>query len=363
MTDFNLLLAILKGELTDEKADLEITTESAEGVLRLAKKHDLTYVVAHYLNNNSRKTDKTEQGEVLQFYRIEQQKFTLSQVKEIFNEEKIPFIPLKGSVIRDYYPNPLSRSSCDIDILIKPEDFARAEKRLSDLGYKKEIENFHDVSFITPSNVNVELHFSLLEQEAIIDKILQNSWDYAVLKEKEEYKFTDEFFVFYFYAHAFHHFLTGGCGIKTLMDLFVLENRMGLATETAESLLKEAQIYKFAVCLRDLSDSWFKGEEKTETTEMLEHYILKGGVYGNKENFVKVYNSRMKNSPKHLMGVLFPPAEKIKNRYNTRGILTYFYYPVYWLDGFKRHRLKPTQKTDNYTVDNLLNDLGIIKKP
>ena len=37
MTDFNLLLAILKGELTDEKADLEITPESAEGVLRLAK--------------------------------------------------------------------------------------------------------------------------------------------------------------------------------------------------------------------------------------------------------------------------------------------------------------------------------------
>ena len=363
MTDFNLLLAILKGELTDEKADLEITPESAEGVLRLAKKHDLTYVVAHYLNKNSRKTEKTEQAEVLQFYRIEQQKFTLSQVKEIFNKERIPFIPLKGSVIREYYNNPLSRSSCDIDILIKPEDLDRAEKRLSDLGYKKEVENFHDVSFITKSNVNVELHFSLLEQETGIDKILQNPWNYAVLKEKSEYKFTDEFFIFYFYAHAFHHFLTGGCGIKTLMDLYVLENNMGLKTEVAEVLLKEAEIYKFAVCLRDLSDCWFKAQEKTERTQMLEQYILKGGVYGNKENFVKVYNSRMKNSPKHLIGVLFPPAAKIKNRYKTKGILTYFYYPVYWLDGFKRHSLKTTQKTENYNVDNLLNDLGIIKKP
>ena len=360
MTYYNLLLDILKSELTDKKADLELTSESDGCVLKIAKKHDLTYVAAHYINQNFRKTPKTEQLEVLQFYRLEQQKFTLNQVKEVFNEEKIPFIPLKGSVIREYYPNPLSRSSCDIDILIKPEDLKRAEKRFSDLGYKKEIENFHDVSFITKSNVNVELHFSLLEQEERIDKILQNPWNYAVLKEKDEYKFTDEFFVFYFYAHAFHHFLTGGCGIKTLMDLFVLENNMGLKTEIAEPLLKEAGIYKFAVSLRDLSDCWFKTQEKTETTEMLEQYILKGGVFGNKENFVKVYNSRMKNSPKYLISVFFPSCEKIKNRYKTKGILTYFYYPVYWLEGFKRHKLKQPQKPKNYSVDKLLSDLGII---
>ena len=93
---------------------------------------------------------------------------------------------------------------------------------------------------------------------------------------------------------------------------------------------------------------------------MLEQYILKGGVFGNKENFVKVYNSRMKNSPKYLISVFFPSCEKIKNRYKTKGILTYFYYPVYWLEGFKRHKLKQPQKPKNYSVDKLLSDLGII---
>ena len=46
--------------------------------------------------------------------------------------------------------------------------------------------------------------------------------------------------------------------------------------------------------------------------------------------------------------------------YKTKGILTYFYYPVYWLEGFKRHKLKQPQKPKNYSVDKLLSDLGII---
>ena len=31
---------------------------------------------------------------------------------------QIPFLPLKGSVIRQYYPEPWMRTSCDIDILV-----------------------------------------------------------------------------------------------------------------------------------------------------------------------------------------------------------------------------------------------------
>ncbi len=361
MKETNLLFEILKSELRNEKADLDINSKSADALYSLAEKQDLLYSVCHFLNANGIKTDKSQKGEILEFYRLEQQKFTLKEVKGLLNSAQIPFIPLKGSVIREYYPNEFLRSSCDIDILIKPEDLKKAEKLLLENGYKKNKENFHDISFTSSNNVHIELHFSLLEQEKQIDIILVNAWNYTVLKENSEHKFTDEFFVFYLFAHAFHHFLVGGCGIKTVMDLYVLQRFMKLSSKTAKGLLEEAKLLKFAIGLENLSKCWFSDAEETDQTRALGEYILRGGVYGNKENFVKVYNSRMKNSSGHFLKIMLPKADKIKKRYNVKGILTLLYYPVYWLEGYKRHKLTPAQNNESYNVDSLLKDLGITK--
>ena len=45
-----------------------------------------------------------------------------------FEKAQIPFLPLKGSVIRKYYPEAWMRTSCDIDILVHDEDVGRAKE-------------------------------------------------------------------------------------------------------------------------------------------------------------------------------------------------------------------------------------------
>ena len=69
------------------------------------------------------------------FYQSQQRKYVLNEIVKCFDAAKILNIPLKGSVICDYYPEPWMRSSCDVDILIKNEDSERAIACLSKLGY------------------------------------------------------------------------------------------------------------------------------------------------------------------------------------------------------------------------------------
>lgn len=50
----------------------------------------------------------------------------LQKIEAALNEEQIPYIPLKGSVLRNLYPAPEMRTSCDIDVLVHEEDIERA---------------------------------------------------------------------------------------------------------------------------------------------------------------------------------------------------------------------------------------------
>ena len=69
-------------------------------------------------------------------YRNEQIKYAFAQICDTFELSSIPYIPLKGSVIRPYYPKESMRTSCDIDILVKEENHEAAIDVLVQRGFK-----------------------------------------------------------------------------------------------------------------------------------------------------------------------------------------------------------------------------------
>jgi len=78
----------------------------------------------------------------LKHIRTDQAAQALGQVAELarvgacFAKADVPIIPLKGVALsQELYGNPCVRSSCDLDILIKPEDVSRCEALLTSLGY------------------------------------------------------------------------------------------------------------------------------------------------------------------------------------------------------------------------------------
>ena len=129
-------------------------------------------------------------------YRNEQIKYAYNQICDIFNNESIPYIPLKGSVIRPYYPEESMRTSCDIDILVREENLKTAIDALVKKGFKCGERHYHDVSLFSEAHVHLELHFNIQENIDKLDAVLKDAWQYAKLTDGSKYEFTNEFFVF-----------------------------------------------------------------------------------------------------------------------------------------------------------------------
>ena len=130
-------------------------------------------------------SDKFKQKILMSVYRHEQQNAEFETSCRIFYETQIKFVPLKGSVIRKYYPEPWMRTSCDIDILVKKEDYFNAGNYLAEkLNYKLQDYNSHDVSLYFTNNIHIELHHSLIEENYLesTDKILDSVWNNVTRK-------------------------------------------------------------------------------------------------------------------------------------------------------------------------------------
>ena len=227
----NILIEILYSALNDIDSRIslkeKLTPETVASVYRLAKKHDLAHILSNFIYRNkieipSQIQAKLQKEDVICVYRYEQMKYAFEEICEVFSDADVEYIPLKGAVLRPYYPLETMRTSCDIDILIREEDLDKAVECLRQKEYRFESKNFHDVSLYSPNNVHLELHFNIQENMDNLDLVLKDAWDYAVKADKNRYEFKKEFFAFHIFAHMAYHFVSGGCGIRSLMDIWIM---------------------------------------------------------------------------------------------------------------------------------------------
>lgn len=240
--------------------------------------------------DNDEISQKFSKQQILAIYRYERLNYDVEQIYEIFEKAKIPFMPLKGAVIRAIYPEPWMRTSCDIDILIKEDDLNRAIDVLKEeLGYtSEENRNYHDISLYSPNGVHLELHFSIMENMDSIDKLLCQVWSYSVLADGTEYQYrqTNEYLLFHHIAHMSYHFVSGGCGIKPFLDLHLMQQKMKFDLQKVQELCSICGLQTFYDKVTELTKVWFERKPCDGIILKMQSYILQGGVYGTLENKV-----------------------------------------------------------------------------
>ncbi len=335
-----LLLGMLRAELTEDAAPFsaaDITPDTLAALYRLASKQDLTHIVSAALHRAAVPHDLTpfKKQEVLSVVRMEQQKFVTEQICKELSAASVPFVLLKGSVLRPYYPKPYMRTFCDIDVLVKPEDVETADQCLrTRLGATRCFIGDHDISFTCTHDVHVELHFSLrCTVNDAADALLAKAWEFAKPFEGSQYVFDDGFFLLYHIAHMAKHFIHGGCGVRPFMDLHVMQTRMHLDCRAADALLEEAGLYAFAEGALALSRVWFADQTHTELTRTMEHYLFSSSIYGSLENWVAF--SRTKHSGMgHVFHRLFLPYGDMVHYFPTLKkhpvLLPYFWCVRLW---------------------------------
>lgn len=254
-----------------DKSQHTLTDEELVKLYKLAKSHDLAHLVGDALIKNDLIGDgeikaKFQKQMMLAVYRYEKINYELGRLRKVLNEVKIPFIPLKGSVIRKYYPEPWMRTSCDIDVLVHESDLERAVSALtSAAGYKADSKGSHDVGMFSDSGVHLELHYSLIEDKIVgsAADILRSAWENASpVSDTSEYVFGDDLFFFYHTAHMAKHFVNGGCGIRPFIDIWVLNHHVPFDEGKRKALLAEGRLLTFAAEAQALSEVWF-GEHRT----------------------------------------------------------------------------------------------------
>ena len=315
-----ILFAVVNQQESSPEIAKKVTPDIILPVCRLAKKHDLAHVVSKFIYQNQIEIDselkaRLTKEELTSVYRYERMKFTLDEICSAFDNAKIAYVPLKGSVLRPYYPYESMRTSCDIDILIHESDLKKAIDSLEEKGYRCGERTYHDVSLFSPSEIHLELHFSIQENMDALDSVLKDAWNYVELAQGSRYNFTPEFFVFHMYSHMAYHFLSGGCGIRSLLDIWVVEQKMNTNYTVAEKLLKKAGIYTFASQMSKIANECFTLNERDEFSDLVLKYIFSGGVYGNKQNHIAVKKSKKTSSIGYVLGRIFMPYKAMAMKY------------------------------------------------
>lgn len=322
-----LLFALLRSaicgtKLTEEERSL-FSRDGLQDLLILAEKHDIDHLLVYALKQNElipKENSGLEKGLLKAIYRYEQLNYEFHQLCEALETAKIPFLPLKGSVLRNYYPEPWMRTSCDIDILVHEEDLERGVSYLSQtLGYDRIERGSHDVSFYQSNGIHFELHFDLVEEgqaKKAID-VLRSVWDNASPCKDSAYRYemNDSFFYFYHIAHMAKHFEVGGCGIRPFLDLWILNRCQELKANDRDKLFAQAGLEKFAMAAKTLSEVWFDHKPADALSLQMQDYLLHGGVFGSAENRVALHQAEKGGRLGYFKSRMFAPYEKLRRYY------------------------------------------------
>ncbi len=280
--------------------------------------HDLLHLFGDFFEKNFFETHpelvkKAKKAQMTAIYRHLMQESELERITKTLEESEIPFMPLKGSIIRAYYPESWMRTSCDIDILVHEDDAERVSEVLcSSCAYTYEKRMTHDISLYSQTGVHLELHFRIGDNEKI-SSAFSHVWEDACVKEgtRFHYGMDNDTFVAYHVAHMAEHFVHGGCGVRPFLDLWIATNKMGYNSDRVRELLAIANLVPFYEAVLTLYNVWLENGMHTELTREMEDYILSSGIYGTTENRVAIAQANKGGKLRYVLGRIFLPYSRL----------------------------------------------------
>lgn len=346
-----IMFSLIRYEVCDIElpADYKnrLTPDFISQIYKKSKPQDISHIIASAILSLDVPLDeelkqKLVRSQMTAVYRHAQLRYELERISSAFEAEKIPFIPLKGAVIRQYYKKPEMRTSCDIDIFVSEENIEAASKVLEEkLSYEFDVRTSHDVAFYSKNKTHVELHFDLIENNENIKGVLDHIWELSHSDGGEyRYLMSSELFFAYHIAHMAKHFLGGGCGVRPFLDLWIIENKMGYDKATAQALVSAMGLEKFAREALRLSQVWFSGAKHTDLSCEMGNYILGAGIYGSSENRMAVMQLRGRGKLRYALSRIFLPYSRLKKIYprlEKYPVLLPFYEVKRWFRYLVRH--------------------------
>ncbi|HAE51845.1 MAG TPA: hypothetical protein DCG30_01135 [Ruminococcus sp.] len=304
-----------------------------ESLFEVCQKHILTVCVAYALESAGiHDHDFTQAKEKA----IRKNILLDAERRKIFDcmeNKHIWYMPLKGALIKDWYPKLGMRQMSDNDILFDGNFRAEVKDIMTDMGFecehygdgnvdeyfKKPVCNFemHNELFVVTSTGRLHEYYKNVKKRLVRDT-----------DKKYGYHFSDEDFYIYITAHEYKHYKEGGTGIRSLADTYILVKKFGnsLDRDYIDKELNRLGIADYDKTNRKLAMKIFDGKKLTaDENKELDYYVM-SGTYGNSDNFFrnKIESNFESSKIKYILRRIFPPMSLIQAWYP-------FFYRHKWL--------------------------------
>ena len=326
------LIYILECAVNNIVPEKEIIDEiDMEQLFKLCQKHKLTSIVENVLEKIGIKNN--------QFYQ-EKQKAIRNQIyyehernqilKELENN-KIWYMPLKGIIMKDLYPNSSMRQMADNDILFDSAKQDLVIKIMTKLGFEVKCIKKYDHDIFYKNNIlNFEMHKQLygIKHNPKFYQYYKNIKEKLLKDDNNQYgyHFKDEDFYLFMMTHDYKHFYNGGTGIRGLLDCFVFLNKKEklLDWNYISNELKKLDIIEFEKERRELAKKLYSPNGISDLNEQEKEKIkeyMNAGAYGtyetvSKRRIAKYFNKTRSNSKiKYMLSRVFPSYEYMKELY------------------------------------------------
>ena len=221
------------------------------------------------------------------FHSYENRLNLLNSLNEEFKENGIDYFVLKGTEVANFFPCPQLRTMGDTDIVVKPEQRAKAGEIMLSQGFENE-SDYEDKEWVyVNKKLKFELHDSLVYEEVINDKrherFFGDFWNYVQNNELEW-----NFHFLFLILHLRKHFMNSGVGFRQFMDIAVLAKyNEQLDWVLIEQKLKELGLFDFAKMCFAFCEKWFGVPSPLGTSEIDNDFyeesteiICANGIFG-----------------------------------------------------------------------------------
>ncbi|MFA6861840.1 MAG: nucleotidyltransferase family protein [Bacilli bacterium] len=270
----------------------------------------------------------------LYYYKDMAQNSLLESLKKSFEENKIPLLLLKGSILKDYYPQTNLRYRGDIDVLVKEEDYSKSEKIIESLGFKKGLNSEVHESFSKGSLLEIELHHRLFSSQMDFQlSVTDEPFEHAITLPNYQYiySFNRNDFLLYMILHLTKHLIKSGTGLRSFLDIYLyLQKEKNLDLDYVQKEFDSLYSgYDFDF-LMSFTNDLFTKDTLTAEEDALYKEIIHSGTYGsmNVRN-EKLVKKNHNNKFKAIMRSIFPTRLALQENYPSLA-KHHWLYPVFW---------------------------------
>ena len=300
------LLYLMACALQGVSAQEEVLADAdLKQLLLMARKHSVASMVCMALEKTAvfANVDEAAKKQWLEVKNKAVRKNMLldAERKAILHELEIQgiwYMPLKGSILKDWYPKPGMREMADNDILFDPAGRKQVREIFQNRGYKTvSFGKLNHDEYEKPPIYNFEMHVSLFH-----GMYKELTAQYENVKERllpvdgtaYQFAFTPEDFYVFALAHAHKHYSHSGTGVRTLADIYVMDRHLGdiMDRDEVEQKLTQLGIAEYEQHSRVLAEKLFSAVRPLAETELTEDekemllYYCDATTYGTVGNSV-----------------------------------------------------------------------------